>query len=383
MMNSINKKITLNGLFLIRSILLASWVLLLASCVTTSNQYIPYSDTLFEHSIDLQFDEREWTPGLFDRNQTDMINYWVLAEENTQDTCTEYVCFEAMMRPADFTAQHYADWLLNQIAPNAIDFELNTIKDTPSDVMLEWSHAGLKESPAARWIVRIMQGTDGLYCVTYSVQENSMDESRCRIWRTNIGEALLLSTAANRNDPEVQKQMKLVETIEKHANKGLYIIPYIPPEKLKNARESCIIPASETILALIDSTSFGSAKNCLTIGTSGVYIHNAKHCVSPGRYYIPRDQLGKISIHKKNWFEIALGSVHFNTAGSMMPHKSVLALLQDVQDCIQTEQDANHSESDQPPTTAERMKKLQHLKENGLITDQEYQQEMKSLIETL
>jgi len=52
---------------------------------------------------------------------------------------------------------------------------------------------------------------------------------------------------------------------------GFYLAPAIPTQKLKNARAGTACPADEEVLALIDASVFGGAKNCLLVGRSGIY----------------------------------------------------------------------------------------------------------------
>jgi len=63
--------------------------------------------------------------------------------------------------------------------------------------------------------------------------------------------------------------------------KGYYVFPYAqyaspPTKKLANATKSCAVPQSESILALLDTTFWGSAKDCLLFGCEGIYFHNGR-----------------------------------------------------------------------------------------------------------
>lgn len=57
--------------------------------------------------------------------------------------------------------------------------------------------------------------------------------------------------------------------------RGLFVIPHIPAKKLSNAMKSCRIPNANTILGLLDCTSFGSATNGLVFCHEGVVFHNS------------------------------------------------------------------------------------------------------------
>jgi TIR domain len=49
---------------------------------------------------------------------------------------------------------------------------------------------------------------------------------------------------------------------------------FVRDSKVKNASESCNLEQDDRILALIDLTAFGSAKNCIAFSTHTMYYHN-------------------------------------------------------------------------------------------------------------
>ena len=53
---------------------------------------------------------------------------------------------------------------------------------------------------------------------------------------------------------------------------GLLIDPHIGGSKVANARTACGVPASENVIALFDLTIFGSAKDAVVFGSSGIYF---------------------------------------------------------------------------------------------------------------
>ena len=57
---------------------------------------------------------------------------------------------------------------------------------------------------------------------------------------------------------------------------ALYIHPDIPSDKLANASAKCKVVSSD-ILALLDNTVFGSAKDCLLFGDDRIYWHDVTH----------------------------------------------------------------------------------------------------------
>lgn len=66
----------------------------------------------------------------------------------------------------------------------------------------------------------------------------------------------------------------ILNELQKITSSGFYISGKIPKDKLKNAIGHYPIPAEEDVLALIDATVFGSAKNGMAIGLKGIYWKN-------------------------------------------------------------------------------------------------------------
>src|SRR6201999_1347423 len=88
----------------------------------------------------------------------------------------------------------------------------------------------------------------------------------------------------------------------------LYAAPDFPEAKIKNAKESCAIPSDERILGLVDLTVFGSAKNCLLVGTKGIYYHNDFTGKRPGAGMVPYSEFPQRQFEKRGFLEIYLGN---------------------------------------------------------------------------
>ncbi len=54
----------------------------------------------------------------------------------------------------------------------------------------------------------------------------------------------------------------------------LFVVPDIPAHKLSNAMESIQLPDLDSPLGLVDCTIWGSAKDCVVIGSRGIYFTN-------------------------------------------------------------------------------------------------------------
>ncbi len=67
---------------------------------------------------------------------------------------------------------------------------------------------------------------------------------------------------------------KLLEICEKYENNNYFAGNNIPPKKVRNARASLGVPFDEEVIALIDLTIFGSAKDALIITNRGIYAKN-------------------------------------------------------------------------------------------------------------
>jgi hypothetical protein len=57
-------------------------------------------------------------------------------------------------------------------------------------------------------------------------------------------------------------------------HKDLHVAPDVPVKKERNARDSMRIPPDETVLALLDATVWGGARNGVVVGTRGIYWRN-------------------------------------------------------------------------------------------------------------
>jgi hypothetical protein len=68
---------------------------------------------------------------------------------------------------------------------------------------------------------------------------------------------------------------KLQSLLEELAGDGVHVAPHIPERKVRNAREAMRIPPEESVLALVDTTVFGSAKEGMVVATRGIYWRNS------------------------------------------------------------------------------------------------------------
>jgi len=66
----------------------------------------------------------------------------------------------------------------------------------------------------------------------------------------------------------------ILKILKKNEDCNLFISPDIPPRKVTNANQSCLVPKGENILGILDCTFFGSAVNAMVFGEKGIYFHS-------------------------------------------------------------------------------------------------------------
>jgi hypothetical protein len=74
--------------------------------------------------------------------------------------------------------------------------------------------------------------------------------------------------------PAVPSRREIRDVCRRHAEGSFYFDSEIPAKKLANARASFAIPTSERVIVLVDCTVFGSAKDGVAFGESGLYWKN-------------------------------------------------------------------------------------------------------------
>jgi len=103
------------------------------------------------------------------------------------------------------------------------------------------------------------------------------------------------------SDPSALREAVLTHC-RKYNSNGYYLTPSIPPSKLENARAAYQIPASSTMLALIDCTVFGSAKEGISVCDDGLYWRSGSS--SPSQ--ISWNDFSQAQISNKGLWEVSL-----------------------------------------------------------------------------
>ena len=117
---------------------------------------------------------------------------------------------------------------------------------------------------------------------------------------------------------------------------GFYLKGSISQKKLKNALNKCDVPSDETILALIDLTVFGSAKNCLVFGEKGIYFHNDATGKTPGAFSVDYLEFRDGSFDKGGFQELYMGSdIYLNISGAKHGIKNeILDILNEIKKMV-------------------------------------------------
>jgi hypothetical protein len=108
------------------------------------------------------------------------------------------------------------------------------------------------------------------------------------------------------------------------AENCVFCAPDVPQKKEQNARASFAIPAAERVLAVVDLTTFGSAKVGLAFGTQGVYYHGGDFD-PPGA--IPYDEFRSHTFDTAKDLLRLDGSRTLATSGMLAPYKLAHRLL--------------------------------------------------------
>ncbi len=116
----------------------------------------------------------------------------------------------------------------------------------------------------------------------------------------------------------------------------LYLAPNIPSRKLANACVSCALPPGEKILALIDSTVFGSARNALLLGLEGIYYHNDWTSKKTGVGAVLYRDFPQREFVRDSWSEVGLDcGQFFNRSGSNVTSQTIVEILNAIKALIE------------------------------------------------
>lgn len=138
----------------------------------------------------------------------------------------------------------------------------------------------------------------------------------------------------------------LLQICVKYTGPDYYVGDIIPDKKLANARKRYPIPAQERVVALIDTTSFGSAKTGIAIGEMGIYWRNFN--IETKKNYLSWHDLASAPIVAKgivsSRVEAGEDSV-LELVGAAFKKDDVVRLLSDIQHLTRSPSTASRSSS--------------------------------------
>lgn len=131
---------------------------------------------------------------------------------------------------------------------------------------------------------------------------------------------------------------ELFEICVKYVSDGYYVDGTIPNKKLDNARAHFPIPDGERIVALVDTTVFGSSKTGLAICEGGIYWRN-DWTTKTNRTFLSWKEFSQSTLESESkpssTVELAEGSI-LNLSGSSFKESDVVKLLFDIQSLAKT-----------------------------------------------
>jgi hypothetical protein len=143
-------------------------------------------------------------------------------------------------------------------------------------------------------------------------------------------------------------QNNIVPVIQSCHADGFYKGAQIPPKKLQNALANYPVPASETPLALVDATVFGSAKVGMVLGAKGIYWKN-DWATDTLKNFLSWEELAsapELIRAKSSKLTLAQGCV-FDMTGSSMKGEQLAGLLLKIVDLFAREA-SDEGEKPQP-----------------------------------
>ena len=123
--------------------------------------------------------------------------------------------------------------------------------------------------------------------------------------------------------------LAIVERHEAALGVSLFVGDDIAGKKLSNAVFGYGMPLTETPVALIDCTVFGSAKNGMLLGLSGFCFHSSGG--DPGPHALAYTELATTPFAVSGDYEVTVGDVRFSCAGGPAP-EAIVDLLGSIEE---------------------------------------------------
>lgn len=177
-----------------------------------------------------------------------------------------------------------------------------------------------------------------------------------------------LSKLANTNEsanPTNDWVNQLTEICARYSTTNFYVAELIPRLKHANAMEMYPVPDGGRMVALIDTTVLGSAKDGLAIGEYGISWHN--DLTTESRQTSLRwSEFANISIDKDGKRDVMIGEGNkFNTSGSVFSRDKIISLLKSLQELYKSNASIKFDTSQQFPTLLKSAKPKKTVKSPG------------------
>lgn len=174
-----------------------------------------------------------------------------------------------------------------------------------------------------------------------------------------------------------EKIQELISDYRSRINdEKIFFHPHIPLKKLENAISVYGSSADvNDVLALIDNTSFGNAKDGLLLTRSALYVHNMLE--TP--FYIALDEISDVRF-KSGMLESALIINEIYIFKSNMPKKRNTALFAEMLSTLVDVVGVNALKGSAGHGVKEALRELKDLFDEGLLTEAEYAQKRQILV---
>ena len=144
----------------------------------------------------------------------------------------------------------------------------------------------------------------------------------------------------------------IASELSKFKSSGFYFADNIPTVKLRNAISHYPVDESDKVIALIDSTVFGSAKNGMAIGLKGIYWKN-DWTTETIKNFMSWDELNINDIKSKGMDLIVAPGCLFNMAGSSVKPAHLadilLSVIKSLRNDVELVQDVKNEQEKIPP----------------------------------
>ncbi len=154
------------------------------------------------------------------------------------------------------------------------------------------------------------------------VIEDSQERLRREIYSWLESEGIPFTTRV----PIVIPSTLLTKALNRFANfPDVHVAPNIPRQKLDNAVATLQLD-TDSVIALVDCTFFGSARDCLIVGSKAIYFNN---CGRNG--FLPYSDFPDRTFTPRNETDLDLGpGLSLSLAGSKLPPGQLMVILDEI-----------------------------------------------------